>query len=109
MKRKFEVTYFIAKNELRFNKHKEILSLEKHHGVHMGDSYINDTVCANFIDFIGLDLKDQLSKDLVKAKFFSVLSDGSTDSLLTENKTTYCLHFDPSLIGSLSDSHLILI
>ena len=100
MNRKFEVTYFIAKNELPFNKYKKILSLEKHHGVQMGDSYIIDTACANFIDFIGLGLKDQLNKDLVKAKFFVVLSDGSTDSSLIENKTIYCLYFDPSPIGS---------
>ena len=81
MKRKFEVAYFVANNKLLFNKYKEILSLEKH-GVQMGDSYISDTACTNFIDFIGLDLKDQLYKDLAKAKFFTVLSDGSTDSLL---------------------------
>ena len=30
MKRKFDVAYFVAKNELLFNKYKEILSLEKH-------------------------------------------------------------------------------
>ena len=52
----------------------------------MGDSYINDTAYANFIDFISLDLKDQLNKDLAKAKFYSVLFDGSTDSSLIGNK-----------------------
>ena len=86
MKRKFEVAYLLAKNKLPFNKYKEILSLEKHHGVQMGDSYINDTAYANFIDFISLDLKDQLNKDLAKTKFYSVLFDGSTDSSLIGNK-----------------------
>ena len=55
MKRKFEVAYFAAKNEFSFNKYKEILSLEKHHGVQIVDSYITDTAGVNFIDFIGLD------------------------------------------------------
>ena len=68
--------------------------------VSKGDSYISDTACANFIDFVGLDLKDQLNRDFAKAKFFSVLSDGSTDSSLTENEIIYCLYFDPSPIGS---------
>ena len=58
MKQKFEVAHFVAKNELPFSKSKEILSLEEHHGVQMGDSYITATACANFIDFIGLDLID---------------------------------------------------
>ena len=62
MKRKCGVVYFVAKNELPFNKYKEILSLDKH-VVEMGDSYINGTAWANFIDFIGLDLKDQLNRD----------------------------------------------
>ena len=96
MKRKFEVAYFIAKNELPFNKYKEIHSLEKHHSVQMEDSYINNTTCANFMDFIGLDLKDQLNKDLVKANFTSVLSDGSTSLSIAETKLFYCLYFDPS-------------
>ena len=51
-------------------------------------------------DFVGLNLKDQLNKDLAKAKFFSVLSAGSTDSLITKNKIVHCLYFDPSPIGS---------
>ena len=83
-----------------FNKYKEIVSLEKHHGVQMGDYYINDTTCANFMDFTGLGLKGQLNKDLAKAKFFSLLSDGSTDSLLTEKEIIYGLYFDPSPMGS---------
>ena len=35
-----------------------------------------------------------------KAKFFSVLSNRSTDSALIENEIIYFLHFDPSPIGS---------
>ena len=49
----------------------------------MEDSYINDTACVNFIDFIGFNLKDQLGRDLVKAELFSVLYDGCTNSLST--------------------------
>ena len=70
----------------------------------MGDFYINDTACANFIDFIDLDLKDQVNKAKVKAnakdKFFSALSVGSTDSSLIENKIICCFYFHQSLIDS---------
>ena len=31
---------------------------KKYHSFHMGDFYINDTACANFIDFIAMDLED---------------------------------------------------
>ena len=60
---------------------------------------MNHTSCDNFIDIIGLDFKDELNNDQVKAKSFGILSDGSTDSLLTEKKIIYFLHFDLSLIS----------
>lgn len=60
---------------------------------------MNHTSCAKFIDIIGLDFKDELNNDQVKAKSFGILSDGSTDSLLTEKKIIYFLHFDLSLIS----------
>ena len=100
MKQKFEVAYFVAKNEFPFNNYKE--TVRKTIMVSKWETLnpINDIGYANFIDFIGLDLKNQLNKDLAKARFFSVLSDKSTSSLLTENKITYCLYFDPSPIDS---------
>ena len=60
---------------------------------------MNHTSCAKFIDIIGLDFKDELNNDQVKAKSFGILSDGSIDSLLTEKKIIYFLHFDLSLIS----------
>ena len=60
---------------------------------------MNHTSCAKFIDIIGLDFKDELNNDQLKAKSFGILSDGSTDSLLTEKKIIYFLHFDLSLIS----------
>ena len=58
---------------------------------------MNHTSCAKFIDIIGLDFKDELNNDQVKAKSFGILSDGSTDSLLTEKKIIYFWRFDLSL------------
>ena len=66
MKRKFELAYFVAKNELPFNKYKDILSLDKHF-VQMGDFYINDTACANFNRFCWLRLKRSTEQRLGKS------------------------------------------
>lgn len=78
-KKKFEVTYFIAKEEIPFTKYEKILNLEEMHGVDVGSSYRNDKACAEFIDYLGEDLNEKLTKDLGKANFYSVLSDGSMD------------------------------
>ena len=37
---------------------------------------------------------------MAKAEFFSVLSDGSTNPLITETKIIHCLYFDLNPIGS---------
>ena len=66
----------------------------------MEDSYVYDTACVNFIDFVGFNLKDQLGRDLVKAELFSVLYGGCTNSLSTKNEIICYLYFDPSPIGS---------
>ena len=68
----------------------EILELEKNHGVELGDAYNNDRSCGAFIDYMGKDIKVRLNADLVKAKFFSVLCDGSTDAAVLENWCMLC-------------------
>ena len=52
-----------------------------------------------FIDFIAADLKSKLCKDLATANFFSVLCDGSTDSLVIEEETIYVSYFEPNPPG----------
>ena len=80
-KRKFEVAYWIAKNNSPMTLYHETLKLEKHHGVDIGYAYNSDRACGVFIDYIGKDLQQKLHKDIVNAKFISVLCDGSTDTM----------------------------
>ena len=88
---KFETAYFVAKQELPLMKYKEILKHEKFHGVDTGDSYMTDVKAGEFIDFIAADLKSKLCKDLATANFFSVLCDGSTDSVVIEEEIMFCI------------------
>ena len=70
------------------------------HGVEIGNKYLNDMPLGSFIDYIGNDLKSKLTEKLCRAKFFSVLSDGSMDIVCRENEVIYCLYFDPLPPGS---------
>ena len=94
-KRKFEIAYFIAKEELSFKKYEKIINLEEMHGVSMGEAYRNDKSCAEFIDYLGKDIGDNLCSDLAKARFYSVLTDGSTDISTKEQESVFVLYFDP--------------
>ena len=99
-KRKFQVAYFVAKHQLSMTKYAEILKLEEMHGVEIGAAYHTDRYCGTFIDYCSDDIKSLLNSDLCDANFYSVLSDGSTDSAVKENEVIYVLYFDPTPIGS---------
>ena len=85
-KNKFETAYFVVKQELPISKCKNILKLESKHGVEVGTKYLTDPSVGTFIDFMGQELKHQLNADLAKAKFYSVLCDGSMDTTTVENE-----------------------
>ena len=94
LKKKFELAYFVAKKELPFTMYEDLVTLEKHHGVDIGEVYVNRIECANFIDYHGEYLSKTLENDLSEAHFYSVLTDGTTDCSVTE-ELVYVLYFDP--------------
>ena len=77
---KFDIAHFVATEKLAFSKYPQICSLEAHHGVDVGTSYTNEAACKTFCHYIAESKRDDLSKCLSRAKFFSILMDGSTDS-----------------------------
>ena len=71
----------------------------KNFSVDTGDAYMTDVKAGEFTDFIAADLKSKLCKDVATANFFSVLSDGSTDSAVIEEEIIYVSYFDPNPPG----------
>ena len=69
LKRKFEVAYFIAKENLAFMKMKPLCELEQRYGVDLGEKYKSNCKCAEFVEFIAGDIQQQLLSSLQKAKF----------------------------------------
>ena len=96
MKRKFDITYLMAKEKLAFTKMAPICELEERHGVDLGAGYKNDRACATFTEFISRDLQITLSSELSKHNFFSVQADATTDAGHVEVELYMVLHFDPS-------------
>ena len=80
LKVKFDVTYFVAMEKLSFTKYPKICELEAH-GVHVGTSYCMHNACKVFVHYIAEARQKDLRLDLTKAKFFSLLLDGSTDKV----------------------------
>ena len=64
---------------------------EKNKTPEIKECYRNDRAAANFTDSIAKVTKDSFAKDLAKARYFCIPSDGCTDSSITEEELVYVL------------------
>ena len=56
------------------------------------NSYVTDRAATVFTDYIGIVTKESFVKDFVNAQYYSVLSDGRTDSAVIEQELVYVLY-----------------
>ena len=92
MRIKFNSAYYLAKKERPFSDYKNLLDLQLKNDVpKFGTSYTHERAAANFTDYIANAEKNNLSKALSKARYYSVLNDGSTDTGVNEQELVYLL------------------
>ena len=90
---KFIAAYYLAKKERSFSDYQELLDLQEKNGVNnIGKSYRTDRPAAVFTDYIGEVTKKSLQSDISKARYYSLLSDGSSDSANIEQECVYLLY-----------------
>ena len=53
---KFDIAHFVATEKLFYLKHHQICELERHHGVNLGTSYINEAAGNTFIHYSQRDV-----------------------------------------------------
>ena len=94
IKKKFEIAYFTAKQELPLTLFTELVKLEEHHGVDLGLAYRNAFQCGQFIDYISETLSNELKEIVDKVNFISVLWDGATDSAVQEREALLVQYLD---------------
>ena len=89
----FSTAYYLAKNEKPFSDFPELLDLQELNGLDVQKGYRTDRAAAVFVDFIAESMKLPLKKCLikVKAKYYSILQDGSTDTSVIEQELIYVL------------------
>ena len=88
---KFETAYFVAKEEMPLKKYTKLLN----HGVNVGKAYRNENTGGIFIDAIGESLATDLKNKSDKVHFYSIHTDGSTDSATSENEAVFVVYFNP--------------
>ena len=90
---KFNSAYYLAKKERPFTDYPDILRLQEKNGIKdIGKGYLTNKSCTEFTDFIAKVQLDTLKQDLAKVNYYTCLSDGSTDSSITEQEVIYVLY-----------------
>lgn len=87
-----DITYMMAKEAIPSKKFPSLVEMEKRHGVDLGTTYINEKMCAQFMACIADTLENELSSALSKVKYFSLLTDGSTDTSVKEVELMYIIY-----------------
>ncbi|KAJ8050027.1 hypothetical protein HOLleu_03051 [Holothuria leucospilota] len=82
----FDIAYNIAKQELPFTQFSTWVNTEKKHGVLLGDTYINDIQCKNFINEIAFHMERDLREAIKQSPYIGIMFDGSTDASCTERE-----------------------
>ena len=86
---KMNMAYFVAEEELPFSKYEGLLSLQKRNGLEITMTYANDKSCAKMVSVIGNVFKDDLTDEVTRANYISVMADGVTGAGGLENETVY--------------------
>ena len=95
LKAKFDIAYFVATEQLAFQKYPRICELEARHGVNLGSSYLHENAGKEFVHYIAESGRQDMLSKIAKAKFFSLLMDGSTDQSNADNELLLVLWCDP--------------
>lgn len=86
VKKKFDISFVLAKEHIPFLKFPAIHELEERHGVDLGPTYKNRDSARNFVHYIAESQRRQLQVSLASCHFYSVLMDGSADKGRVENE-----------------------
>ena len=86
VKKKFELSFVLAKEHIPFTKYPALHELEEKHGVDLGTTYKNRDSAKTFTHYIAESQRKQDQDDLKSCPFYSVLMDGSTDKGRVEDE-----------------------
>ena len=85
----FRNAHAIARHSRPYTDFVWMCTLDIMKGVQIGNTYINDKQCATFIHHIAQAKRDEIKEMVAKAKFVSLICDGSTDNSHTEAELAY--------------------
>ena len=92
---KFNSAYYLLKQERPFSDYPQLLKLQTKSRVEpIGLTYLHVRAAATFAEVIGDVHHRSLKEKLAKARYYSVLNDGSSDTSGSEKELVYVLFLD---------------
>lgn len=87
----FNSAYFISKENLAFAKFPELCKLQMKNGLDLGETYLNDHRCKEFIQSISTVMKNDLHNQITSRQpfFFSCRSDQAVDFGVIEKEIVF--------------------
>ena len=74
--RLINTSYYIATNNIAFNKYAGICDLQEFNNIQLGYNYRTDKYSRLFVNTIATEMESELSSPIDNNRFISVLSDG---------------------------------
>ena len=92
----FNTAYGLAKKNRPFTDFPTVCSIQEKNGLVglLGEIYITDKAAKHFTSSIAKTMRQKTAVDLNKARFVSVMSDGSTDTTIVEQEVVYVRYVD---------------
>ena len=92
----FNTAYGLAKKNRPFTDFPTVCSIQEKNGLVglLGEIYITDKAAKHFTSSIAKTMRQKTAVDLHKARFVSVMSDGSTDTTIVEQEVVYVRYVD---------------
>ena len=87
----FNSAYYQVKQECPFSDYPNLITLQHKNGIKKFQSYKMDRAAVVFTDCIAEVKKEDLIKAISTSNYFSLLTDGSTDSAVIEEEVLYLL------------------
>ena len=88
---RFNSAYYLVKQERPLSDYPNLITLQHKNSIKKSQSYVTDRAAVDFTDCIAEVKKEDLIKAISTSNYFSLLTDGSTDSAVIEEEVLYLL------------------
>ena len=85
----FNFAYYLVKQECPFSDYPNLITLQHKNGIKEFQSYMTDRAAVDFSDCIAEDKQEDLIKAISTSNYFSLFTDGSTDSAVIKEEVIY--------------------